>query len=175
MNILETERLLLRQITPDDAHFILELMNDPTYIRFIGDKGVKTIDDAVQYISKIVIDSYQQNGYGLWLVALKETLISIGICGLIKRDIFEDVDLGYAFLADHRGKGYASEAAAAVLGYGMGVLGFARILGVTVPENTASIHVLEKMGMTFEHMVKLQPTGPDLKLFKLEAKASSTQ
>ena len=170
MNILETDRLSLRQMTPDDAEFILELMNDPTYIRFIGDKGVRTIADAVEYIIKTIIDSYHRNGYGLWLVVLKESKIPIGICGLVKRDIFEDADLGYAFLADHRGMGYACEAAAAVLGYGLGVLGFARMLGLTVPENTASIHVLEKMGMKFERMVKLQPTGPDLKCYKLEAK-----
>src|ERR1700704_4791358 len=111
MTILETDRLLLRKLTADDAEFILDLLNQPSFLQFIGDKGVRTLDDARQYILAGPVASYERFGFGLYLTALKESQVSIGICGLIKRETLEDVDVGFAFLPQFWSKGYAFEAA----------------------------------------------------------------
>ncbi|AUB44101.1 Protein N-acetyltransferase, RimJ/RimL family (plasmid) [Nostoc flagelliforme CCNUN1] len=118
MRVLETERLVLRRLSVEDSEFILEILNDPLWLRFIGDKGVRTLDDAREYILKNPVAMYERFGFGLYLVELKEKSVSIGICGLIKRDSLEDVDIGFAFLPKFRGKGYAYESASAVMMYG---------------------------------------------------------
>lgn len=123
MNVLETDRLILRWLSPEDAEFILRLLNEPSWLRFIGDKGVRTIEDARAYILKGPIDMYSRLGFGLYLVELKEPAFPIGMCGFIKRDSLEDVDIGFAFLPAYWGKGYAYEAAAAVMAYGEKYLG----------------------------------------------------
>ena len=114
MKILETDRLILRQLSTEDAAFILELVNEPSFIQNIGDRGVRTLEDARAYILRVAISSYEKNGFGLYLVELKDSGQSIGMCGLIKRDGLEDVDIGYAFLPRFWLKGYAVEAAAAI-------------------------------------------------------------
>ena len=164
MNILETERLILRQFSIDDAPFIFELLNEPSYIRNIGDRGVRTVEDARAYIMRVPITSYEQNRFGLYLVILKETGESIGMCGLIKRDALEDVDIGYAFLPRFWSKGYAVEAALAVKEYARDVIGLKRLVAITDPENQASIRVLEKIGLRFEKMVRLSEDDIELKL-----------
>jgi RimJ/RimL family protein N-acetyltransferase len=116
MIILETDRLILRQFTTEDAEFILELVNEPSFIQNIGDRGVRTLEDARSYILRVAVASYEKNGFGLYLVELKESGQAIGMCGLIKRDGLEDVDIGYAFLPKFWSKGYAQEAASAVQG-----------------------------------------------------------
>ena len=113
MIICETERLLLRLLATDDAAFILELLNEPSFVANIGDKGVRNLADACQYLLTGPIKSYEQNGFGLWLVALQETLTPIGMCGLIKREGLDDPDVGYALLPKFWSQGYAFEAAAA--------------------------------------------------------------
>lgn len=168
MNILETERLLLRPFTTDDAPFILELVNDPSFIQNIGDRGVRTLADAEAYIRNGPVASYTRNGFGLYLVALKETDESIGICGLIKRAGLEDVDIGYAFLPKFWSKGYAVESALAVKAYAKDVLGLRRLLAITDPANESSIRVLEKLGFQFERMVRLSQDDIDLKLFAID-------
>jgi RimJ/RimL family protein N-acetyltransferase len=165
LTVLETERLLLRQLTTEDAEFILELLNEPSFIRNIGDRGVRTTTDARSYILNGPATSYIKNGFGLYLVKLKETNESIGMCGLIKRDTLEDVDIGYAFLPRFWSKGYAVEAAQAVKEYAKNVIGLNRIVAITDPENEGSIRVLEKIGLKFEKMVKLSEDDIDLKLF----------
>ena len=165
MTVLETERLLLRYLSGEDAEFILELLNEPSFIRNIGDRGVRTIDDANSYISNGPVASYAKNGFGLYLVKLKETNESIGMCGLIRRDTLEDVDIGYAFLPKFWSKGYAVESAQAVKEYAKNVIGLDRIIAITDPENEGSIRVLEKIGLKFEKMVKLSEDDIDLKLF----------
>jgi RimJ/RimL family protein N-acetyltransferase len=165
VKILETERLTLHELTTDDAGFIDELLNDPSFIRNIGDKGVKSLDDARRYILTGPIESYKQNGYGLFLVKLKEAGRSIGICGFVKRDLLPDADIGFAFLPSYWSKGYACEAAVAVLDHGRTNLGLSRVLGITLPENSGSIKVLRKIGLRYDRMVRLSEGGQELMLF----------
>lgn len=148
----------------DDAGFIVELLNDPSFLRFIGDKGVRTAEDARRYIRTGAMDSYERHGFGLWLVELKGSQIPIGICGLLKRDTLSDVDIGFAFLPPYRSKGYASESAAAVMDYGRTVLGLRRIVAITNDDNTGSHRVLEKIGMRFDRMIRLSDDGPEIRL-----------
>jgi RimJ/RimL family protein N-acetyltransferase len=152
----------------DDARFMLELMNEPSYIRFIGDRKIRTLEGAKVSITNGPIASYARNGFGLYLVELKETGESIGICGLIKRDRLDDVDIGYAFLPKFWLKGYAIESAMAVKNYARDILGLKRMVGITDPENTGSIRVLERIGMNFEKMIKLSEDDIDLKLFSID-------
>lgn len=168
MTILETDRLILRQLTTDDAEFILELLNDPSFIRNIGDRNVRTIDDACAYILNGPVASYARNGFGLYLVLLKETNESIGMCGLIRRDVLEDVDIGYALLPKFWSKGYAVEAAQATKTYAKDVVGLKRIVAIVDPANLGSIRVLEKIGLRYEKMVRLSADDIDLKLFGIE-------
>ena len=165
MKVLETGRLLLRQLSSVDADFILELLNEPSFIRNIGDRGVRTIEGANSYILNGPVASYAKNGFGLYLVKLKATDESIGMCGLIKRDTLEDVDIGYAFLPRFWSKGYAVEAAQATKEYAKHVIGLNRIVAITDPENEGSIRVLEKIGLRFEKMVRLSEDDIELKLF----------
>lgn len=164
MNILETERLILCKLTVDDAAFIHEILNEPSFLQHIGDKGVRTLDDTRDYILNGPIDSYEQFGFGLYLTKLKNGA-PIGICGLLKRDSLEDVDIGFAFLPKFWSKGYAFEAATAIMDYGLNDLGLNRIVAVTSPENHKSIILLEKLGLRFEKMVRLNDDGPEDKLF----------
>jgi len=165
LTVLETERLLLRQFSTEDAEFILELLNEPSFIRNIGDRGVRTIEGANSYILNGPVASYAKNDFGLYLVKLKETNESIGMCGLIQRDALEDVDIGYAFLPRFWSKGYAVESALAVKEYARNVIGLNHIVAITDPENEGSIRVLEKIGFQFEKMVKLSEDDIELKLF----------
>jgi [ribosomal protein S5]-alanine N-acetyltransferase len=168
VNVLTTKRLTLRRLSPADAEFIVELLNDAAFLRFIGDKAVRDVDDARQYILDGPVASYERNGFGLWLVALKETGLSIGICGLLKRESLPDVDIGFAFLPAYRSQGYAFESASAVLGYGRTELGLKRIVAITNPDNAGSIRVLDKMGMRFERMITISEGEPEIRLHATE-------
>ena len=165
MNIIETERLTLCKLSTADAGFILDLLNQPSFIRYIGDRGVRTLEDAERYILNGPVASYERYGFGLYLTQLKESHSPIGMCGLIKRDTLEDVDIGFAFLPQFWLKGYAFESASAVLAYARNTLGIKKILGIATPDNTGSIRVLEKIGLKFEKMVKLSEDAVELKLF----------
>ena len=165
MSLLETERLVLRKFHTDDAEFIVGLLNQPSFLRYIGDKEVRNIADAVQYIQTGPLASYERFGFGLYLVELKENGESIGMCGLLKRDSLPDVDVGFAFLPSFWSQGYAFESAAAVMNYGREVLGLRRIVAITSPDNNASIRLLEKIGLRFEGMVKLASDQPEVRLF----------
>lgn len=165
LKVLETDRLILRRLSTDDAEFILELLNDPSFLRFIGDKGVRTLDDAREYILNGPMEMYNRLGFGLYLTEFKETGAPIGLCGLLKRDSLEDVDIGFAFLPEFRAKGYAYESAAAVMAYGKTVLGLKRIVAITSPDNDASGKLLEKLGLRFERMIQLSNDAPEVRLF----------
>ena len=165
MIVLETERLVLRRLSSDDAEFILELLNQPSFLQYIGDKGVRNNDDAINYIQTGPVASYERFGFGLYLVELKDTAVPIGICGLLKRDTLPDVDVGFAFLPDYWSRGYAFEAAAAVMNYGKEVLGLRRIVAITSLDNEASIRLLEKIGLKFERLIKLAEDQPEVRLF----------
>jgi len=165
MLYLQTDRLALRPITADDAAFMLELLNEPSFIRFIGDRGVHTPDEARAYITKGPAASYQRFGFGLLLVTLTEDKTPIGICGLLKRDTLEDVDVGFALLPAYWSKGYGFEAASAVIEDGRRTLGLRRIVAITNPDNAASIRLLEKLGLTFERMIRMTEEGKELMLY----------
>ena len=169
MTVLETERLVLRKISVDDAEFIIELLNLPSFLRYIGDKEVRNAADAVRYIETGPIASYERFGFGLYLVELKETGVSIGICGLLKRDSLPDVDVGFAFLPSYWSQGYAFESASAVITYGREVLGLRRIVAITSLDNSASMRLLEKIGLKFERLIKLAEDEPEVRLFGSKA------
>jgi RimJ/RimL family protein N-acetyltransferase len=167
MNVLATERLVLRHLTADDAEFILGLLNEPAWLQFIGDKGVRTLNDARTYIANGPQKMYREHGFGLWLAARKDTAEPLGICGLIKRPGLDDVDLGFAFLARHWGQGYAHEAAAAILSHAKHAVGLKRIVALTALENARSIRLLVKLGLKFERNIQLAADGPESRLFAL--------
>jgi RimJ/RimL family protein N-acetyltransferase len=149
MLVLETERLVLRPFTTDDAPFILTLLNEPSFLRYIGDKKVRTLEDARQYLLNGPITSYERNGFGLCLVELKDSQTAIGMCGLLKREELPDPDIGFAFLPDFWNKGFAFEAAAAVMNDARARLKLNRILAIVNPDNYASIKLLERLDMKF--------------------------
>ncbi len=163
--IIETERLILCQLTPSDAEFIYELLNTPTWIKYIGDRGIKNIEDAQNYIINGPAKSYQDDGFGLWLTKLKTDETPIGICGLLKRETLEDIDIGFAFLPEYTGQGYAFEAASATLNYGYTNLNLKRIVAITIKENLHSIKLLEKIGLRFEKNIFLPGDKEELMLF----------
>lgn len=171
--ILETTRLTLRRLSPDDAGFIFELVNEPAFLRYIGDKGVRTLDDARSYILNGPVASYHRHGFGLYLVQHKADAVPVGMCGLVKRDGLKDPDVGYAFLEHYWGKGYASESVEAVLAYGRDVLGLKRIVAITAPDNHASIRVLEKMGLQFEQWILLPGGDAETLLFTPASEAEA--
>ena len=165
VSVLETPRLVLRRLSTDDAEFILALLTDPAFLRYIGDKGVRTIADARNYIETGPVASYHQFGFGLYLVATKEGGMPVGMCGLLKRESLPAADIGFAFLPQHRSKGYALEAAHAVLAYGRDQLGLDRILAITDPNNAGSIRILQKIGLRFERKVRLSDDAKELRLY----------
>jgi RimJ/RimL family protein N-acetyltransferase len=165
MVIIETERLSLSHLVPEDAEFVLELLNQPSFIRYIGDKGVRTLDDARRYIADGPARSYKVNGFGLNLVRLKASNTPIGICGVLKRDTLPDPDIGFAFLPSYWNQGYALESAAAVMTHAQETLGLGRILAITSPDNEASEKLLGKIGLRFCRLTKLAEDANEVKLF----------
>ena len=156
-----------RKLALEDAEFILRLVNEPSWLQFIGDRGVRNIDDARAYMLKGPIAMYGRLGFGLYLVALRDGAVPIGMCGLIKRDTLTDVDLGFAFLPAFWGKGYAAESARAALELGWNRFGLKRIVAITSPANSRSIKVLENIGFVFEKKFRLTEAD-EVKLFAIE-------
>lgn len=165
MNLLETERLILRELTAADADFIFELVNDPDWLRNIGDRGVRNAEDACRYIKEGPVASYRQHGFGLWAVDLRELEAPVGICGLIQRDYLDYPDIGFAFLPEYRGQGYATESALAVMEYARRVLGIGRVLAIVSPGNADSIRLLDKLGMRCARDLELED-GERLRLYE---------
>ena len=162
--IVETERLVIREITVEDAGFICELLNTPSFIKYIGDRGVRTVADAARFINDRYRQSYREHGYGLYVVELKSDDIAIGICGFVRRDTLPGPDLGFAFLPEHRRKGFGYESAAAMMKYGREVLGFDKVFAITSLDNEISGKLLAKLGFDFERLIEM-PAGEQLKLF----------
>lgn len=165
VTMIETERLVLGKLSIDDASFMLELLNTPSWIQFIGDRGVKTLPDAQDYIVGGALTSYKQHGFGPYLVKLKTNGKPIGLCGLFKRDTVDDPDIGFAFLPDYANKGYGFESATAVMKYAREVLGLTRIVGITLPINLYSIRLLEKLGLRFAYKISLRTDGEESLVF----------
>jgi len=158
--VLTTPRLQLRELSAADAPFIFELVNDPSWLRYIGDKSVRDVEAAQRYIEGGPMRMYAERGFGLWLVERREDGSPLGICGLVKREQLEDVDLGFAFLPRHWRRGYATESARAVLGHALGALGLTRIVAITSTDNAASARLLENLGFRLETMLHWPPQEP---------------
>ena len=168
-----TNRLTLRPLAAGDAPFILALLNEPSFLQFIGDKGVRTIDDAREYICTGARDGYSRRA--LYLAARKEDGAPVGMCSLVKRAGLDEVDLGFAMLAKYRGCGYATEAAAWTMARAREVHGVARLAAITTPDNAASARVLEKLGFTFVRRIRLAPGDGELQLFESEGGAAGRE
>ena len=174
MIVIETARLTLRWLSVHDAAFIVALLNDPGWLRFIGDKGVRTEDDARRYIVNGPVEMYARHGFGLYLTEVKGAGLPIGLCGLIKRDALEDVDVGFAFLPEYRKTGYAFEAATAVIAHGENALRLSRIVAITAPANADSVRLLERLGFRFERVVQLPNDSEELSLYARDAGPPAT-
>lgn len=158
MSVFETQRLSLQEVERTDASFIFELLNTPTWIKNIGTRGIKTLEDAENYIEKAFVKSYQENGLGLYKMVLKKTGESIGICGLVNRPTLPHVDIGFAILPAFERQGYTYEAAQATMEFAKSTLGLTTLLGITTEENTASRRLLEKIGLRY---VKTEKSGDE--------------
>lgn len=165
-DVLQTPRLRLRRLHEGDAEFILGLLNQPSFLQFIGDKGVRNLEDARSYIRSGPLTSYAEHGFGLYLVLLRDSGERIGVCGILEKPALEHFDLGFAFVPAHWSKGYAEEAACATLEHARDC-GLARICAVVDPENAASLKLLHKLGMTRTGRVQLTPADKELELFEL--------
>ena len=180
MKILETERLVLREIVESDAEFMLDLLNQPSFIKYIGDRNVRDLEQSREFIETRYRKSYAENGFGLYAVELKtqDSQIRnpkseirnpvIGMCGFVKRDGLPDADIGFAFLPQFEKRGFALESASAVMKFGREVLHLTRVLAITSRDNESSIKLLEKLGFRFERLIKLPNDTEELNLFSSE-------
>jgi [ribosomal protein S5]-alanine N-acetyltransferase len=166
--ILETERLRLRKVIPEkDAAFFVEILNSPSFLKYVGDRKVRTIEDAIAYLENGVMKRYVENGHDGYMVELRETGESIGNCGLFKRAALDYPDIGFSFLPQHEGKGYGFESAQAVLGLAR-QLKIKRVLGITVAYNTRSIRLLESLGLRFEKTFHMEGDPEELSLYGMD-------
>ena len=155
MKILETERLIIRELrTADDAEFVYALLNTPKFIKYIGDRGVRSPEDAAGFIESRYRLSYRDNGFGLYVVEQKSDGVAVGLCGFVRRNTLPGPDIGFAFLPEFEGRGYGFESAAAMMKYGRDTLGFTRVLAITSLDNAASGRLLKKLGFTFEQLIE---------------------
>jgi RimJ/RimL family protein N-acetyltransferase len=168
VKVLETDRLIIRHMEVADASFMLRLLNEPSWLQFIGDRGVKTIEEACQYIIKGPIEMVARLGFGFYVVELKCNHFAVGICGLAKRDYLDDVDIGFALLPEYGGHGYAYESAAAVLNYAKSTLGLTRIVATTREQNRSSAKLLLKLGLRLERTIKHPDDGRQLQLYAID-------
>ena len=168
MIVHTTDRLTLRRVTLDDAPFVYELVTDPDWLRFIGDRGVKTVVDAAAYLARAYLPHYERHGFGLYVVEPRGNGGPLGLCGLLKRDTLEHPDIGFAFLPHARGTGSATEAARVVLAHAHDVLGFRRVIAIANPENAGSRRVLTKIGMRDEGVRAMGEPPEDLALYASE-------
>ena len=166
MSIIKTPRLTIHRLTLADDAFIYDLVNQPSWLKFIGDKGVNSLDDATTYIQSI-FDMYQKYGFGLYRVELSASSEAIGICGLVKRETLQDFDIGFALLSQHEGNGYAFESSTAILQQAKDTFNLPRIAAICTPDNHASIKLIEKLGFQLEPSTSLDPNGKPLKLFSI--------
>lgn len=169
----DTPRLTLREFVVDDAEFVLRLLNEPSFIEFIGDRGVRTLQDAEAYLQDGPIASYRKHGHGLFRVSLRDGDVPIGMCGLVKRDTLPDPDIGFALLPAFWNQGYVTEAAQAAIKHGREALGIRTILGITTPGNVRSIAVLQKLGLSFLEEKPLGDRPEPLKIFGLSVESAA--
>jgi ribosomal-protein-alanine N-acetyltransferase len=170
METIESERLFLRRLTLDDSEFILELLNTEGFIKYIGDRNVKTIGQANDYLLNGPLKSYETNGFGLSLVELKTDRTPVGMCGLLKRDYLDHPDIGFAFLPSYTGKGYAYEIVKEIIHHGLTKLHMENIFAIVLPENSSSIKLLEKLGFRYEKNFISPDTNEELRLYSMRNK-----
>ncbi len=180
MKILETERLILREIVETDDEFVLDILNQPSFIKYIGNRNVGNLEQAREFIETRYRKSYAENGFGLYAVELKtesselKTQNSklktpvIGMCGFVKREALPDADIGFAFLPQYEKKGFAFESAFAVMNYGREILKLKKVLAITSQDNESSIRLLEKLGFKFERLITMPDDTEELNLFSSE-------
>lgn len=166
MLVLETQRLRLRHLTPDDAPFMLTLLNDPSFLANIGDKGIRTLEQARRFLLDSHIASYARHGYGHYLVERKDTGEPIGTCGLINRSFIGEIDIGFAYLPASWSRGYATEAARAVMDHAQRILAIEGIVAVVPPHNRGSIRVIEKLGLRLAGQTRFAEDGEWLHLYR---------
>lgn len=165
--VLETPRLILRKFTLKDGEFIFRLLNSPGWLKNIGSRNIGSKADAERYITNKLLPPYEISGFGFYRMELKQTGESAGMCGLVKREGLDDVDIGFALLPEYEGKGYAIEAAKAVMEFAKHELKLDRLAAITIQQNKGSINLLEKLGMEFEKMIKLPGDEEELMLFTI--------
>ena len=165
--ILKTRHLTLRRLTPADAPFIYELVNQPSWLKNIGDRNVHSVDDAVRYIENGPMTSYHRHGFGLWCVERTADGIPIGMCGILKRDYLDSPDIGFAYLERHQGQGYGMEAAAATLEYARSTLHLDRMAAVVSPDNVGSIRILKRLGMRYVEPILMPGDAEPIALYRL--------
>jgi len=168
---LETERLRLRWLTLDDADLMLAIWNDPAFIRFVGDRGIRTLEDARDEMATGALTLYTSYGFGPYRMALKDDDRAIGICGLFRRDNLDDPDIGYGVLPENCGKGYAYEASRAVIEYARADLGLPRLVAIISPENEASIGLIRKLGLRFERMQRMQDDEDEVCIYGIQLRS----
>jgi len=169
-SVAETERLRLREFSREDAPFLLELFNTPEWIKFIGDRNVRTLDEARTYASSRLISSYHRFGFGLYKVELKDNSTPIGMCGLVRREALDDVDLGFAFLPQFTGMGYAQEAGTAIMELARKKVKSKRLVAITMVDNSHSINLLRKLGFNFEKTVNFPGEDQTLMMYSVDLK-----
>lgn len=164
--VAQTPRLLLRRFTEDDAAFVLRQLNEPSWLANIGDRGVRSLEEAKRYLREKVVAPYGEHGFGMYLLEARETGVPVGMCGLVRRDALPDADIGFALLEEQQGRGYAEEVARAVVGHAFADLGLARLLGIVKPSNQRSARLLQKLG--FEPRGTVRMGQVDLLLYAAE-------
>jgi RimJ/RimL family protein N-acetyltransferase len=165
--LLETERLSLRWLTLDDADLMLAVWNDPAFVRHVGDRGIRTIEEAHTAMQRGAFHLYETYGYGPYRVALKDTDVAVGLCGLFRRANLDVADIGYAVLPAHCGEGYAYEASMATIGYARDKLGLQRLYGIVSPSNVVSAHLVGKLGLRFERMHRMPDEEGEVCLYSM--------
>lgn len=170
--VLQTARLSLRRLTLDDAGLMLAIWNDPAFIRNVSDRGIRTIAEARQAMTEGPLKLYEDFGYGPYRVSIADSDMPIGICGIFRREGLDDPDIGYALLPDHYARGFAHEAAVAVVDHARNDLGIRRLVAVVSPDNTRSIRLLGKLGLEFEKMVRLPGDDYDVSLYGVRLDAN---
>jgi RimJ/RimL family protein N-acetyltransferase len=166
--IIETERLRLREFNSTDGELIFELLNSPGWLKYIGSRSISTADDAVNYIESKLQKGYRESGFGFYLVELKATGEKTGMCGLVKREGLDDIDIGFALLPQYENKGYAVESSLAVIQYARSVLNIHKLAAITLPSNLSSIKLLEKLGMKFDKKISIPGDPEELLLYSME-------
>lgn len=167
MHILDTDRLALREFTPQDAPFLLRLVNEPGWLRNINDPGVRTVGDALAWAEGRLFKAYRELGHGFWAVQRREDGVLVGMCGLFKRPVLPEPDIGYALLAEHEGRGYALEAARGCVAHARDVLGWPTLMAITALDNPASVALLAKLGFIEQGQEQLEGYNEPSRVFRL--------